>query len=213
MKIVTRKSKAVTPMDVSENALEATRQENVTRILDAAERLFKHYGYTKTNVADIARDLGMSPANIYRFFSSKADIHQALANRMLDGSYQMALANAARPVSATERLRDHVLQQHRLTLETMLDEKKVHEMVVIAIEQQWPVIEQHLERLRALVEDMIQQGIEAGEFREQDTRLASENFMACMVRLCHPMLIADCLLENQVAQPEHLVEFGLRALK
>ncbi|MGO6907884.1 helix-turn-helix domain-containing protein, partial [Rhizobium ruizarguesonis] len=54
--------------DIAENTLEITRQENVTRILDAAERLFRHYGYSKTTVADIARDLGMSPANIYRFF-------------------------------------------------------------------------------------------------------------------------------------------------
>ncbi|MBP1842616.1 AcrR family transcriptional regulator [Rhizobium petrolearium] len=200
-------------MEVSENTIEATRQENVSRILDAAERLFKHYGYTKTNVADIARDLGMSPANIYRFFSSKADIHQALANRMLDGSYQMAVANAKRPVSATERLHDHVLQQHRLTLETMLDEKKVHEMVVIAIEQQWPVIQQHLDRLRLLIADLIREGIDAGEFREQNPLLAAENFMSCMVKLCHPMLIADCLLERQIGQPEDLVEFGLRALK
>src|SRR3546814_1627798 len=69
---------------------EQTRQENIERILDSAERLFKHYGYTKTNVADIARDLGMSPANIYRFFGSKADIHQALAQRMLDAGYRLA---------------------------------------------------------------------------------------------------------------------------
>lgn len=205
--------KAVSHMDAIDPALETTKQENVNRILDAAERLFKHYGYTKTNVADIARDLGMSPANIYRFFSSKADIHQALANRMLEGSYQVALANAQRPVSATERLRDHVLQQHRITLETMLDEKKVHEMVVIAIEQQWPVIEQFLDRVRLLVADIIREGIEAGEFRAQDPQLAAENFMSCMVKLCHPMLIADCLIDTRIGQPEDLVEFGLRALK
>ncbi|SMF08200.1 transcriptional regulator, TetR family [Xaviernesmea oryzae] len=205
--------KAVSPMDASDQALETTKQENVNRILDAAERLFKHYGYTKTNVADIARELGMSPANIYRFFSSKADIHQALANRMLEGSYQVAFANAKRPVSATERLRDHVLQQHRITLETMLDEKKVHEMVVIAIEQQWPVIEQFLDRIRLLVADIIREGIEAGEFRDQDPQLAAENFMSCMVKLCHPMLIADCLNDTRIGQPEDLVEFGLRALK
>jgi len=213
MKIVTRKMKAVSHMDATDQTLETTKQENVNRILDAAERLFKHYGYTKTNVADIARELGMSPANIYRFFSSKADIHQALANRMLEGSYQVAFVNAKRPVSATERLRDHILQQHKITLETMLDEKKVHEMVIIAIEQQWPVVEQFLRRMRHLVAEIIREGIEAGEFREQDHQLAAENFMSCMVKLCHPMLIADCLIEDSVGKPEDLVEFGLRALK
>ncbi|CAN7470839.1 TetR family transcriptional regulator [Neorhizobium sp. LjRoot104] len=200
-------------MDTNENTLDTSRQDNIGRILDAAERLFKHYGYTKTNVADIARDLGMSPANIYRFFSSKADIHQALANRMLDSGYQVAVANAKRPVSAAERLRDHVLQQHRITLETMLDEKKVHEMVVIAIEQQWPVIEQHLERIRLVIADLIEQGIEAGEFRQQDHHLAAECFMSAMVILCHPQLVADCLLETRIGKPEDLVEFGLKALR
>jgi AcrR family transcriptional regulator len=213
MKIVTRKTKDFSGMDTNENTLDTSRQDNVARILDAAERLFKHYGYTKTNVADIARDLGMSPANIYRFFSSKADIHQALAHRMLDGSYQAALVNAKRPVSAAERLRNHVLQQHRFTLETMLDEKKVHEMVVIAIEQQWPVIEQHLERIRLVIADLIKDGIEAGEFREQDHQLAAECFMSSVVMLCHPQLIADCLLETRIGKPEDLVEFGLRALR
>lgn len=53
--------------DLADNAIDAARQENVARILEAAERLFRHYGYAKTNVADIARELDMSPANIYRF--------------------------------------------------------------------------------------------------------------------------------------------------
>lgn len=212
MKFVTRKESR-TEMEPHAQAIEANRQENVARILDAAERLFRHYGYTKTNVADIARELGMSPANIYRFFSSKADIHQALAKRMLEASYQVALANAGRPVSAAERLRDHILQQHRITLETMIDEQKVHEMVIIAIEQQWPAIEEHLERIRALIAVLIKEGVEAGEFRDQDVELAAENFMSSMVILCHPQLVADCLLESRIGKPEDLVEFGLRALR
>ncbi|TKT59407.1 TetR/AcrR family transcriptional regulator [Rhizobiaceae bacterium LC148] len=212
MKFVTRKESR-TEMEPHAQAIEANRQENVARILDAAERLFRHYGYTKTNVADIARELGMSPANIYRFFSSKADIHQALAKRMLEASYQVALANAGRPVSAAERLRDHILQQHRITLETMIDEQKVHEMVIIAIEQQWPAIEEHLEQIRALIAVLIKEGVEAGEFRDQDVELAAENFMSSMVILCHPQLVADCLLESRIGKPEDLVEFGLRALR
>ncbi len=200
-------------MDVQEQALDATRQDNTCRILNAAERLFKHYGYTKTNVADIARDLGMSPANIYRFFSSKADIHHALAKRMLEEAYVAAAANAQRPVSATERLRDHVLQQHRMTLETMFSEKKVHEMVVVAMEQQWPVIQQHLERIRLLLADLVRQGIAAGEFREQNADLAAECFMSSSVMLCHPQLIADALLETRIGTPEDLVEFALRAIR
>ncbi len=189
------------------------RSENVERILDAAERLFKHYGYTKTNVADIAKDLGMSPANIYRFFASKAEIHQALASRMLSVSYEHARANVGTGDTAAERLRQYALGQHRLTLETMLHENKVHEMVVLAIAQQWGVIQEHIERVRLLVADVIAQGIAAKEFRQQDADVASDCFMQATVALCHPQIIADCLSEGRRATPEDLVEFAIRALR
>ncbi|MGE7367500.1 TetR family transcriptional regulator [Neorhizobium sp. NPDC001467] len=182
-------------------------------MLDAAAALFKHYGYTKTNVADIAKELGMSPANIYRFFASKAEIHQALARRMLGETYAQAVADVQGGETAHDRLRRYALGQHRMTLETMLHENKVHEMVVIAIAQQWPVIEDHIERVRVLVAGVIAQGIEAGEFRPQDVDVASDCFMQATVALCHPQIIADCLAKGRKATPEDVVEFAIRALR
>ena len=38
------------------------------RILVVAERLFRQIGYQKTTVADIAKELRVSPAGVYRFF-------------------------------------------------------------------------------------------------------------------------------------------------
>lgn len=43
------------------------------RILDVAEEHFRRIGYQKTSVADIASCLGMSSANIYRFFPRGRD--------------------------------------------------------------------------------------------------------------------------------------------
>lgn len=199
-------------MDASASSAEETRHENINRILDVAERLFKHYGYAKTNVADIARDLGMSPANIYRFFSSKAEIHKALAQRMLIASREVAFANARREVCAAERLRDHFLGQHQITVETLLHDNKVHEMVVVAIEEQWSVVEEHIVALRSIVAGLVREGIAAGEFRDQDADLAADNLCDCMVTLCHPQIIAECLIESRRNTPADLVEFAIRAL-
>ena len=59
-------------------AAEATR----CRIVDTAERLFRQFGYLKTTVGDIAAGLGMSSANIYRFFASKAAITEAVLQKL-----------------------------------------------------------------------------------------------------------------------------------
>ncbi|WP_331376387.1 TetR family transcriptional regulator [Sinorhizobium chiapasense] len=199
--------------ELADIGADATRQENVTRILDSAERLFRHYGYSKTNVADIARDLEMSPANIYRFFTSKTEIHQALCARMLAASYQQALDNSRLPLSAAERLRRHAQGQHKMTVETMLDEQKVHEMVVVAIERDWHVIEKHIDRLDGLLADIIREGIAAGEFADQDPAKAARCFGASIVTLCHPQIVAQCLAKENRATPDELIEFAIRALK
>ena len=64
---------------ISENTETDTRE----RILVVAERLFRQLGYQKTTVADIAKELRMSPANVYRFFDSKKSIIAAVAQRLM----------------------------------------------------------------------------------------------------------------------------------
>jgi AcrR family transcriptional regulator len=54
------------------NALPKPKPDDTReRIMETAETLFRRLGYSKTAVADIASELGMSPANVYRFFPSK----------------------------------------------------------------------------------------------------------------------------------------------
>jgi AcrR family transcriptional regulator len=190
-----------------------TRQENVTRILDCAERLFRHYGYGKTNVADIARDLSMSPANIYRFFASKVEIHQAVCGRMLGASYNMAKEICQLPVSAEERLRRYVHAQYKMTTEVMLDDQKVHEMVIVALERDWAVIDKHIDRIHDLLAVVIGEGIEAGEFRKQDPAIASRCFGAATVILCHPQMVAQCMAKTNRAMPDDLIDSAIKALK
>src|SRR5207237_1887166 len=64
------------------------------RIMEAAEALFRRLGFAKTAVADIAAELGMSPANVYRFFPSKNAIVQAICQRCLSEVEEKAWAVA-----------------------------------------------------------------------------------------------------------------------
>ncbi|MBX9454977.1 MAG: TetR family transcriptional regulator [Rhizobium sp.] len=201
-------------VSILETPAEAQRQETVTRILDSAEKLFRHYGYAKTNVADIAKDLGMSPANIYRFFASKVEIHQAICARLLRTVQQLAeLILDQEDVSVEQRLREWIHAMHKITVETMMDQEKVHEMVIVALERDWQVVDAHIDRLNLIVADAIREGILAGEFPQQDPDSAARCFGAATVILCHPQMVAQCLAKPNRATPEELVEFAIRALK
>ena len=93
---------------ISEHIERDTRE----RILVVAERLFREIGYQKTTVADIAKVLRMSPANVYRFFDSKKAIHEGVARAMMGGVEVEARAIAARPGKTPAARAAHNHQSH-----------------------------------------------------------------------------------------------------
>src|SRR6187401_2136010 len=95
---------------ISENVETDTRE----RILVVAEHRFRQIGYQKTAVADIAKELRMSPANVYRFFDSKKSIHEGVA-RTLMGEVEVEAQRIARePGPAPGRLREIIKTIHRM---------------------------------------------------------------------------------------------------
>ena len=181
-------------------------------ILDGAERVFRQYGYAKTTVADIARELGMSPANIYRFFPSKAAIHSALADRIVAEAEIQALHVARLPLPAAQRLRTFVVERYKSTVAVMLQDRKVHDMVTVAIEEQWDVVERHLERISGIVEMIIKDGMANGEFVKGDSDFAARCFCAATAAVCHPQLVAQNLEKPTCPTPEQIADFAIRAL-
>lgn len=193
---------------------EQSRQDTRERILIEAERLFRHYGYSKTTVADIAEALGMSSANVYRFFGSKFEINEAIAERIVAEKEAMVRQIAQFPLPASERIRLLARSIHQFTLDTLISEAKVHEMVVVALEEQWGTVQRHIMRINAIAADIIRDGISDGEFRDMPAEQAAQCLMQCLVSLGHPQIVAQChSTPDAYASADQLVDFLLPAIK
>ena len=143
-------------------------EDTRARIMETAEALFRRLGYAKTAVADIAAELGMSPANVYRFFPSKTAIVEAICRRCLGELEEKAwaVARSRGPAAARmERLFLEILAYHK---ENLIYGQRVHDIVLVAIEDSWEAILAHKEVIRNVVELILRDGIEAGEFDRVD---------------------------------------------
>jgi len=58
-----------------------TLSERHVRILDAAERVFARAGFHAATMQDVAVEAGMSPGNLYRYFTAKDAIIAGMAER------------------------------------------------------------------------------------------------------------------------------------
>jgi AcrR family transcriptional regulator len=103
-------------------------------IVDTAERFFRDIGYQKTTVADIAKSLRMSPANVYRFFDSKKSINEAVLARYKGELEEAMAAIAAEQRSAGSRLRDILVLVYRVNSARFADQVRMQEMVCAAME-------------------------------------------------------------------------------
>jgi len=162
------------------------------RILVVAERLFRQIGYQKTTVADIAKELRMSPANVYRFFDSKKAIHEGVARVLMGGVEDAAQVIAAGRGPAASKLRELVTTIHRMNSERYVGDSKLHEMVEIAMEESWEVCVSHMEMVAQTIGGVIAEGTASGEFEVADVPTAAMCACTAMMRFFHPQMIAQC---------------------
>jgi AcrR family transcriptional regulator len=172
---------------LAENVETDTRE----RILLTAERLFREIGYQKTTVADIAKVLRMSPANVYRFFDSKKSINEGVARSLMGGVETAARDIATKRGSASSRLRELLATIHRMNSERYVEDSKLHEMVEVAMEESWGVCEAHIHQLTETIGVVIAEGAASGEFEAPDVPLAATCVCAAMIRFFHPQMIAQ----------------------
>jgi AcrR family transcriptional regulator len=184
------------------------------RIMESAETLFRRLGFAKTAVADIAADLGMSPANVYRFFPSKNAIVEAICQRCLSELEAKAWAVVRSKAPAAQRLELLFLTILAYNKENLLEEQRVHEVVLVAMEQNWQTIAVHLETMRTAIEVIVRDGVASGEFEPLDPRETADLIKRSMVVFTHPILIADCVEQHQDLESavRQSVRFLLRAI-
>ncbi|OBZ93478.1 TetR family transcriptional regulator [Pararhizobium polonicum] len=184
------------------------------RILDVAEEHFRRIGYQKTSVADIASCLGMSSANIYRFFPSRAAINKSICGRFFAETAQLAESIARMKAPAHEKLADlfKILHQKRKT--TFIKEKPVHDLIVAATEKNWAIIRAHGDQIVVIIETIVREGIEAGEFEFEDAAQAARSVMNAFTPFYHPVLVEQRVRNGEDTETglRDQIHFFLRAL-
>jgi AcrR family transcriptional regulator len=186
-------------------------------ILTAAVGLFTRYGFAKTTISEIARDCGMSPANLYRYFRNKQAIGCAVAGRYMAGiDCVCAAAAAGAGPGAEARLRAIVLAHVRHTVARLRETPKMVELaeMVVRDDEGRALLARHVAHREALAREIIAEGMASGEFGTQDAARAAKGFLHGLKFFFAPFALARHGLdsvEDDLAATLDLLCAGLRA--
>ena len=184
------------------------------RILEVAEQLCRRIGYHKTSVADIASELGMSPANVYRFFPSRDAINESICRRVVSEVANIAIAIARTDAPALEKLDRLLTAVHHHKKTRLIKERCMHDLIVVAVQENWAIIKAHNAQMVTIFEVIIREGIKAGEFEVEDSAEAARAVKATFTPFFHAILIEQCIQHGEDAEAglREQIRFILKAL-
>ena len=159
------------------------------RILDAADVVLRRHGPGKTNVLDVARELGQTHASVYRYFASKAELIDALVERWLAGVMQPLDLIARGDAPAAERLRSWLMALFHAKLRKVTADPEYFATYHAIAGQSHEVVARHLAAIFGQVEAIVAAGIAAGEFPPTDSRRAARAILSGSLRFHHPTLL------------------------
>lgn len=181
-------------------------------IVAAAQRLFEHFGFDKTSVADIAKELEVSPAYVYKFFDSKAAIGEAVASSRV-ATIHAALWEVARS-DATARVRFRQLFDRLVTAgkRTFAASRRMHELTILAIESKWPAVARHKAGLVEIFRSVLEAAAEEGELRSDDPARDAAAVVDGLYLVAHPIILQEMIDQDLEMRAARLAGLFERAL-
>jgi AcrR family transcriptional regulator len=178
-------------------------------IVDTAEALFRDIGYSKTTVGEIAKALGMSQANVYRYFPTKASINEVICERVVLRIEERCKSVINTDKDAKYRLSMFLVEYFRAVKDNVIKDKRLHEMVVKAVEQAWGVIQSHVDRMDRIVQQILSAGISEGVFKAVDVSKASLAIQNAFSAFTYPGLVERQIIDAVNSGGEELAEARL----
>lgn len=162
-----------------------------TRILDAAVDQLRRHGPAKTGVVDVARALGISHAAVYRYFASKDELFDAVAERWLGAVSSSLKTIVARRGSAAKRLDAWLTELFAIKRRKVTDDRELFETYRAIAEAAHDVVSAHLAEMHQQVSAIIADGIARKEFRVKDADDAAAAVLDATARFHHPHLVLE----------------------
>nr|WP_318784672.1 TetR/AcrR family transcriptional regulator [Methylobacterium sp. FF17] len=170
-------SRAGAPLEVS------------ARLLEVASGHLRRLGPKGVTVSRVAAEACMTHANVYRYFTSKDALLDAVAGRWLRDVEAELARIADGPDPADDKI-EHLLS----ALASMQRETLVHEPNLFAVHldatvKARPLARRHRVRLRSFIEHVVEEGIGANAFVARDRERAIAYIFDASYRFTHPLPI------------------------
>ncbi len=181
-------SPLATPL-INPTQLPLRRDSPETRLLQVAADHLTRFGARRLTVVGIAEEAGMTHANVYRYFPSKAELIDAVAGQWLKEVEASLSEIADSPDPADDKLERFVLAIARQYRECAERNAHVFDVYVAAVEHSRGIARKHRTRQLRLLERVIDEGVTTEVFNPRDRDRAIAFVIDAVQRFVNPAMV------------------------
>jgi len=185
------------------------------RILEVAKELFTERGFSNVAIRDICRAADVSPPTVYYYFKNKEGLFDAVVRESV--SMREFIAKLSDECGKVKGPKSQIQAFTRAYLSYF---PKDHLNVGLYVRHSTEELDSvgrktlaaDLARIQSILSGIIGKGIEAGEFRDTDAKMAAE----CLLGMMHRFVFQQIHFRRSYKVPEaafYLSDFFLRAMK
>ncbi|SCY22651.1 TetR/AcrR family transcriptional regulator [Microvirga guangxiensis] len=178
-----------------------------SRLLAIAADQLKHFGPKHVTVVGIADAAGMTHANVYRYFASKAALIDAVAGQWLRRMEAIIADIADSPDPADDKLERLIQAWARTHRELLKEDRHLFDVYCSATETSRALVRKHRSRMRVLIERVLDEGIVTGKFDPRDRERALAFISDAVYRFINPLTVR---LDAEV--PQDILDQRLAAM-
>ena len=168
---------------------EEYRETARDRILDASLELFERRGYHETSMDDIVHASRLSKGAIYGYFGSKEELFECLQGREISKNLELLKAELVGLPSARARLVR--VAEFSFDWRKKLSAERSRMILEFSVASIWmkgvrSKMEVRYDKLRNLIQPILEEGIRSGEFRRD---LDTESVISVLIAMTDGLLM------------------------
>jgi AcrR family transcriptional regulator len=181
-------------------------------ILTTAEDVLRRYGPGKATVVDVARALGVSHGSVYRHFSSKAELRDAVAERWLKRIAEPLEKIASQSGPAPQRLEAWIRLLVKSKHSRALDDPELFATYITLVNDARDVVQAHVASLVGQLTRIIQDGIQQDVFHVEDASKTARAIFDATTRFHNPIHAQEWTDSSNKAAFENVLKLLMRSL-
>jgi AcrR family transcriptional regulator len=161
------------------------------RILELASEHIRRYGASRLTVVSVAEELGMSHANVYRYFPSKAALLEAVTAHWLKPIETELRTVAEGPDPARDKLERALSGLHRAYRDKMEADSNRFDILLDFCRDRVGLARKHRARVLAETRRVLEDGVASGAFVADDLGRAVALVVDSTHRFINPPSVAE----------------------